>query len=131
MKSKKSKPKRKMAAASLANLSPWQPGQSGSTQARSPGPKDTRRGRLDLASDLADSLARDFEKHGAEAIRKLRKASPASYIRACITMVPKESLVIVSPYEGMTDQDIRDRLAALMRQTQPKTIDIDLDIPED
>jgi hypothetical protein len=100
---------------SLANLKPWQPGQSGRTV-------KPKKGRGDLGNDLADALARDFAKHGEAAIRKLRQASPARYIDACIKLAPRESHVTISPYSDMTDAQIRERLASLLVDVAPAAL---------
>ena len=36
------------------------------------------------------ALARDFEAHGEEVFKRVRRESPASYLKVCAMLVPKE-----------------------------------------
>lgn len=62
----------------------FQPGQSGNPKGRPPGSRNK------LCGDLLAALQKDFDVNGEKAVIAMRKASPARYIEALVSLVPKE-----------------------------------------
>ncbi len=62
----------------------WKVGESGNPNGRPRGTRDriTRRFLLDLA--------RDYEKHGVDAIARMREAEPGSYVKVIAALLPKD-----------------------------------------
>jgi hypothetical protein len=53
------------------------------------------------------ALARDFEAHGEEVFKRVRRESPASYLKVCAMLVPKELQVEHSGgVKAMTDEQL-------------------------
>lgn len=88
------------------NLAPaFKPGQSGNPGGSTKGYRKT------LQGDFLRSLATDFSKHGAEAIRQAREDDPLGYIRTVAALMPKE-VELVRPLEALSD----DELSAIAEQ---------------
>ena len=54
------------------------------------GPGRPRGSRHKLAESLLEAVVRDFERHGAAAIERVRQEDPAAYFRVVAQLVPKE-----------------------------------------
>jgi hypothetical protein len=63
----------------------WKPGQSGNPEGR---PKGSRH---KLTEDFLAAVAEDFEKHGRDALTKVREEDPSTYLRVVAQLIPKES----------------------------------------
>jgi hypothetical protein len=68
----------------LANLKPFQPGQSGNPAGRPVG----SRAKLDQA--FVDALYEDFKTGGVEAIKACREQKPDVYINVVAKVIPKQ-----------------------------------------
>jgi hypothetical protein len=69
-------------------------------------PSDTKRLLLDLAED--------WQQHGREVFKRVRRESPASYLKVCAMLVPKEMKVEhEAGIKAMTDEQLDAALAAL------------------
>lgn len=79
----------------LANLKPFQPGQSGNPAGR---PKGSR-AKLDQA--FVDALYEDFKTGGVEAIRACREDKPDVYLNVIAKVIPKQ--VDVTADESLAD----------------------------
>jgi hypothetical protein len=52
-------------------------------------------------------LARDWEQHGPEVFKRVRRESPASYLKVCAMLVPREmKLEHSGGVKAMTDEEI-------------------------
>ena len=90
----------------LANLKPFQPGQSAN-----PGGKPVgARNRLTAA--FLNALAADFDEHGKSAIVKCREDKPEAYIKAIAALCPKE-IEVKRPLEEMSADELLDAVRAL------------------
>lgn len=93
-------------AKSLANLKPWQPGES-----PNPGGKPVgARNRLTKA--FLNALADDFEKDGRAAIVACRENKPDAYIKAIAALCPKE-IEVKSPLQELKDDELLNAVRAL------------------
>jgi hypothetical protein len=63
--------------------------------------------RRSFNKDFLLALAADFKQHGASAIEKVRKQQPATYMKICALLVPRELEVTHSGrVKAMTDEQI-------------------------
>jgi hypothetical protein len=52
-------------------------------------------------------LAEDWQQHGREVFKRVRRESPASYLKVCSLLVPREMKVEHSnPLKGLTDEQL-------------------------
>ena len=59
-------------------------------------------------------LAEDWEQHGREVLKRVRRESPATYLKVCAMLVPKEmKLEYQGGIKAMTDEQLDSALAAL------------------
>lgn len=104
-----------VAARSLENLKPWQPGQS-------PNPAGRPRGaRSKLSESVIAKLLADFEAHGTTVIERVRTHQPAAYLAACVSLLPKQQEKIESPFADLSDEEL-ELLEAFLRSTRAKTV---------
>jgi hypothetical protein len=60
------------------------------------------------------ALAADFKRHAAQAIEKVRKQQPASYLKICASLVPKEFKVEqTAGIKGLTDEQLEQAIATI------------------
>ena len=92
----------------------WKPGQSGNPSGRKPGSRNK------VEQDFLDALAADFaeldengKKRGAIAIAEMRESKPAEYVRAIVTLMPKELVVNQNPLGDMTDDELEDAISLI------------------
>ncbi len=88
------------------------------------GPDNPPRGRPKgsrhkLGEEFFKALAEDFENHGKDAIVKMRKDRPGDYIRVIASILPKDISLNVNEFDGMTDEQLADRLEQLNRELEP------------
>ena len=86
-------------------LTPWQPGQSGNPAGR---PKGSRN---KLAEACINDLYADWQEGGAAAIKKMRDERPHEYVRAVVSILPKE--VKIERIDDMTDDQLTKRISQL------------------
>ena len=93
-------------------MSKYQPGQSGNPNGRPKGSKHK------LSEDLLRELAADFGANGPVVIQKVREEKPEVYLKVIASMVPKEMKLSgdENPYEGMTDEQLEQRLMEMMKE---------------
>jgi hypothetical protein len=59
-------------------------------------------------------LAEDWQQHGREVFKRVRRESPASYLKVCAMLVPREMQIEhTSGVKGMTTEAIEDAIAAI------------------
>jgi hypothetical protein len=85
---------------SLSGLRPWKPGQSGNPHGR---PKASREM---LGNRFIDALSEVFQKKGKAAINKLADNDPATFVRVCASLMPKELLISQGPLADLNSQEI-------------------------
>src|SRR4051812_21906164 len=85
---------------SLSGLRPWKPGQSGNPHGR---PKASREM---LGNRFIDALSEVFQKKGKAAINKLADHDPATFVRVCASLMPKELLISQGPLADLSSQEI-------------------------
>lgn len=78
---------------------PWQKGHSGNPGGLSKG------SRRKLSDAFIRALARDWEAHGEEVIRRVRAENPAAYFKGMLSLLPKdvslEAQIEQTPYGSM------------------------------
>src|SRR5262249_35536545 len=71
-------------------------------------------------------LAEDWQQHGREVFKRVRRESPAAYLKVCAMLVPKEMKVEHSGgVKAMTDEQIEQAIEAIqtMLEQQAKVIE--------
>jgi len=60
-------------------------------------------------------LAEDWQQHGREVFRRVRRESPAAYLKVCAMLVPKEVKLehSTSAIKAMTDEQIEQAIEAI------------------
>lgn len=91
----------------LAGLKPIEPGQVLNPSGR---PKGSRN---KLGEAFFSALHDDFEKHGPDAIVKVRMERPHEYLKVVASILPKELNVNTRAVEEMSDDELAAGIAAL------------------
>jgi hypothetical protein len=74
-------------------------------------PEATRRA---FNKDFLVALARDFQAHGEQVLARVRRESPATYLKVCAMLVPRELKVEHSGgVKSMTDEQIEQAIEAI------------------
>lgn len=76
-----------------------------------PGGKPVK-ARNRLQGDFVRRLADDFERFGIYAIARVRRHDPATYVRVCASLMPKE-LEIIKPLDDISDEQLDAALIAV------------------
>jgi hypothetical protein len=59
-------------------------------------------------------LARDFKAHGEQVLARVRRESPASYLKVCAMLVPRELKIEHSGgVKSMTDEELEKGIEAI------------------
>src|SRR5262245_9158488 len=70
--------------------------------------------RRSFNKDFLLALAADFKRHGPQVIEKVRKEQPASYMKICALLVPKEMRVEHSAgVSSLSDEELDQAIAAI------------------
>jgi hypothetical protein len=75
--------------------------------------------RNKLGEAFIQALANDFERHGAEAIERVRIEKPEAYLKVIASLLPKDLNLNVSKYDHLTDEQLIMRLRVLTEQAAP------------
>jgi hypothetical protein len=75
-----------------------------------------KRSRNKLGEDFLLALADDFERHGAEAIKRVRIEKPGAYLKVIASLLPKDLNLNVTKYDDLTDEQLIVRLKILTEQ---------------
>lgn len=93
---------------SLANLRPpWKAGEVANPNGR---PKGSRHR---ISEDFLRDFHNAWEQHGVEALNKVAEDKPHEFVRAAVSLLPKELHVKTDALEDMSEHDIADNLAAV------------------
>jgi hypothetical protein len=85
-----------------------------------PGQGGRRRGsRNKLGEDFLHALAEDFERHGTEAIERVRIEKPEAYLKVIASLLPRDLNLNVSKYDHLSDEQLIMRLRILTEQAAP------------
>ena len=92
---------------------------------------NAQRTRHAFSKAFVTALARDFEAHGEEVFKRVRRESPAAYLKVCAMLVPREMKVEHSGgVKDLTDEQIergieliKDMLAKREAGANAKVID--------
>src|SRR6476661_260586 len=78
-----------------------------------PGPGRPKGSRNKLSEALLEALDADFKEHGKSAIVEMRQKDPAAYVRALVSLVPKEMhlTTTASPFSELSDDDLAELIA--------------------
>jgi hypothetical protein len=82
------------------NPTKWKPGQSGNPLGR---PRSSREA---LGTRFIEALSEVFQKKGKAAINKLADTDPATFVRVCASLMPKELLISQGPLADLSSQEI-------------------------
>jgi len=91
----------------------FQPGQSGNPAGR---PKGSRN---KLGEAFIQAMYDDFTEHGADVIDKVRLEKPDQYLKVVASILPQQLNVKVTPFEEMTDDQLRKHAERLIAELGP------------
>jgi hypothetical protein len=69
--------------------------------------------RSKLSEAFLDALHDDFTEHGVEAIATVRMEKPDQYLKVIASILPKDLNVNVNEFDGMTDDELMERIRQL------------------
>lgn len=90
----------------LANLKPFQPGQSGNPGGKPAGARNR------LTAHFLNALADDFEKYGRQAIIDAREKDPMGYVKSIGALMPKQ-IEQTQPLDDLSDAELIAGIALL------------------
>jgi flagellar biosynthesis/type III secretory pathway protein FliH len=97
-----------------ANAGSFKPGNPG-------GPGRPIGARSKLTELATEMLREDFEKHGADVIRRVRERKPEVYLASVVSLLPKQAEKIQSPLVDISDDEL-EQLEQHLREVRAKTI---------
>jgi hypothetical protein len=66
-----------------------------------------------LSTKFLTALADDFEQNGAKALEEVRTKDPATYMRVCASILPKELEITTRPLDGLNDDQLVELIETL------------------
>jgi len=92
---------------------PFEPGQSGNPKGRPLGSRNK------LGEAFLDAMLTDFEAHGPATIVKVRQEKPDQYLKVIASILPKDLNVNINPMDGLSDEELIERIRALDATIRP------------
>jgi hypothetical protein len=81
--------------------------------------------RRSFNKDFLLALATDFKQHGASAIAKVRQQQPATYMKICALLVPRELQVEhKTGVKGMSDEQLEQGIEAIKAMLAARAADL-------
>ena len=104
----------------MANKNPspatrFQPGQD--SRGKQKGARDR------LSTKFLTALADDFEQNGVKALREVRTKDPATYMRVCASIVPKELEIARQSVEDLSEDQLAAYIAVLDKLVQEQAVE--------
>lgn len=75
--------------------------------------------RNKLGEAFLSALHDDFNEHGVEAIKVVRQEKPEHYLKVIASILPKDLNINVNQADGMTDDELIDRIRSLDATIRP------------
>lgn len=75
--------------------------------------------RAKLGEQFLEALQSDFEENGKAAIVKVRDEKPDAYLKVIASLMPKDLNINVNQFDGMTDDELIERIRALDATIRP------------
>ncbi len=75
--------------------------------------------RNKLGEAFLEAMHDDFEAHGVAAIVKVREEKPDQYLKVIASILPKDLNINVNQMDGMTDDELIERIRALDATIRP------------
>lgn len=75
--------------------------------------------RNKLGEAFIEAMHEDFEAHGVAAIVKVREEKPDQYLKVIASILPKDLNINVNQMDGMTDDELIERIRALDATIRP------------
>ena len=75
--------------------------------------------RNKLGEQFIEALQQDFEEHGIAAIQVVRAEKPDQYLKVIASLMPKDINLNVNQFDGMTDDELVERIRALDATLRP------------
>ena len=119
------KEQRNVASASLANLKPFQPGQSGNSKGRQKGSRNK------LGEEFLTDMLTVWREVGEDCIRRTAAEHPEKLVSIMAGILPKELNVNTNPLEELSDDELEECIHWLRHYIRTQTGDPDGGAPGD
>jgi hypothetical protein len=87
------------------------------TEARPPG--RPKRAKKTLADGFLEAIRADFKAHGAGVIAEVRAEKPDQYLKIVLSVLPKDLHANINTLDGLSDDEIRQRIRGLEAVLRP------------
>ncbi|MER9307670.1 hypothetical protein NKJ06_33700 [Mesorhizobium sp. M0293] len=79
----------------------------------------SKRAKKTLGDDFLAAVRADFRTHGAGVIAEVRADKPDQYLKIVLSVLPKDLHVTINQLDGLSDDEIRNRIRALEGVVKP------------